>query len=241
MGWTLALRPGELESFRRCPRAWDLGARVRQNYVPILAAKVFDFGRAMRDALAVYYFPAMDDWDRQIVRPLAMQAFQRKMREHRTSYEAVAALDAGEERDWNEHLERGQGILRHYFAWCAEVDEFDWIFADHEFRAPVPDPESAGLDLVAPDGRALRYVGRIDQLMDERDELWVVDHRLTTDGWADGRALVDDWVSVSAVWAMQMCYPSLKIAGNVYNEIRVDERARPAATCRFPRSETGAR
>ena len=88
MGWTLTLRSAELEEFRRCPRAWDIGSRNRQNYVPIVPREVIDFGRAIRDALAVYYFPAMDDWNRMIVRPLALHAFRRKVKEHRASQEA---------------------------------------------------------------------------------------------------------------------------------------------------------
>jgi hypothetical protein len=83
MGWTLTLRSAELEEFRRCPRAWDIGSRNRQNYVPIIPREVIDFDRAIRDALAVYYFPAMDDWNRMIVRPLALHAFRRKVKEHR--------------------------------------------------------------------------------------------------------------------------------------------------------------
>ena len=80
MDWTLVLRPGEMAAFRACRRAWDLGARMRQNYVPNVAPQVFDFDKAIHAGLAVYYFPAMDDWNRSIVRPLALKGFHRDER-----------------------------------------------------------------------------------------------------------------------------------------------------------------
>lgn len=47
------------ESFKRCRRKWDFGARARQNYQPISPDRMFDFDRAIHDALAVYYYPGM--------------------------------------------------------------------------------------------------------------------------------------------------------------------------------------
>jgi hypothetical protein len=68
VGWTLALRSTELDTFRHCPRAWDLGSRSRQNRVPIVPPEVFDFDRAIRDAqrLLELYFAwcvAVDDFE----------------------------------------------------------------------------------------------------------------------------------------------------------------------------------
>jgi hypothetical protein len=160
MGGTLTLHSAELETFRRCPRAWDIGSRNRQNYVPIVPREVFDLDRAIRDALAVYYFPAMDDWDRKIVRPLAPHAFRRKVDEQRASYEALPSLRAADVALRTRYSALGERFLEHHFAWCATVDDFESVLCDHELRAPVPDPSVAGGDLVAPDGRALRYVSR---------------------------------------------------------------------------------
>jgi hypothetical protein len=49
-----------------------------------------------------------------------------------------------------------------------------------------------------------------------------VHHRLV-DGWADGRELLDDWLGVSQASAAEICHPQLRIAGNICNELRVDE------------------
>src|SRR6476646_3370926 len=61
----------ERASFKRCRRAWDLGARTRRGLEPI-AAPLHD--RSVHDALAVHYFPGMWAWDRTIVRPLVLKA-----------------------------------------------------------------------------------------------------------------------------------------------------------------------
>ncbi|MDT7714805.1 MAG: hypothetical protein QOH09_797, partial [Pseudonocardiales bacterium] len=39
-------RPWENRLFRQCRRAWDLGARERQDYERIEPAQVFDLGEA---------------------------------------------------------------------------------------------------------------------------------------------------------------------------------------------------
>ncbi|TMI71727.1 MAG: hypothetical protein E6H05_12155, partial [Bacillati bacterium ANGP1] len=140
MTWAYVLRPREMATYRRCRRAWDFGARIRQNYTPALPPRVFDFDKAVHDALAVYYFPAMDDWDRSIVRPLALKGFFRSLEEDRVRYETQAALTAEQEEEWDEAMERGEAMLNGYFAWAAPLDTFASIFSDQEFWAPIPDP-----------------------------------------------------------------------------------------------------
>ena len=49
-------------SFHRCRRQWDLGAGMRQDLEPVRWPAIPDLDRAVRDALAVYYFPGMWDW-----------------------------------------------------------------------------------------------------------------------------------------------------------------------------------
>ena len=86
VSWTFVLRPSETESFDSCRRAWDLGARVRRDLVPRIPRRSTSMP-PIHAGLAVYYFPAMDDWSRSIVRPLALEGFRRAMREDRAAYE----------------------------------------------------------------------------------------------------------------------------------------------------------
>jgi hypothetical protein len=48
------ITPEDRESFKRCRRQWDFGARARQNYQAVQPPAVVDVDRAVRDALAVY-------------------------------------------------------------------------------------------------------------------------------------------------------------------------------------------
>jgi len=223
MTWAYVLRPREMATFRRCRRAWDLGARIRQNYVPALPQQVFDFDKAIHDALAVYYFPAMDDWDRAIVRPLALKGFLRSLEEDRARYEKSAPLTPEQEEEWDEALQRGEAMLTGYFAWAAPQDSFASIFSDQEYWAPIPDPANPGSDLVNSAGREIRYLGRVDQLVsDLNDEYWIADHRIVGNEWEDDDQLLLDLEGMAALWATEQTYPQLRIAGIVYNELRMD-------------------
>jgi hypothetical protein len=181
------------------------------------------FERAIRDALAVYYFPAMDDWNRAIVRPLAIKGFDRSMTESRTWRGKWASLTAAEQQEFEDNLEAGHAMLDNYFAWAAAIDDFDSLFADHDVWAPISDPEHPGQDLGTLDGRPMRYMGRMDQLIsDPDDELWVVEHRVVRGGWTAEEVLVDDEVMRGLCWYTQIAYPQMLIAGSVTNELRVD-------------------
>lgn len=188
-----------------------------------MPTQVFDFDKALHDALAVYYFPAMDDWDRAIVRPLALQGFHRSMRQDRGIYEKSASLTAEQEREWQAQSELGETLLKHYFQWAATVDEFASIFSDHDVWTHIPEPGNPDHALAMPDGRPIRYLGRVDQVIsDPSDEYWVVDHRVIRDGWEDADELLLDMVTLSYAWALELCYPQLKVAGTIYNELRTD-------------------
>ena len=69
--------PADRGAFKRCRRQWDFGARERQNLEPAEAVAAPDLELAVRDALAVYYFPGMWDWQRSVVLPLVLQGFAR--------------------------------------------------------------------------------------------------------------------------------------------------------------------
>ena len=70
--------PADRGAFKRCRRQWDFGARERQNLEPAEAAAP-DLELAVRDALAVYYFPGMWDWQRSVVLPLVLQGLARSL------------------------------------------------------------------------------------------------------------------------------------------------------------------
>src|SRR5580692_7404374 len=118
MPWTLIVRPKELRDFERCRRAWDLGSQIRRRYAEKLPSMDAKFDKAIRDSLAVYYFPAMDDWNRAIVRPLTVKGFDRSMKESRVSHERWAAFTPEEEQAYEHYLAVGHAMLNNYFVWA---------------------------------------------------------------------------------------------------------------------------
>jgi hypothetical protein len=210
--------------FKRCRRAWDLGSRSRQNYELILPARAFNFDQAMHDALALYYFPGMWTWNREIVLPTVLDGFVKSMEKQRAACLDARALSDEEEREWGVHLELGVGMLEHYFVWAPTIDRFEPIRVASDFEVNIPDPCCPGQDLAAPGTTPLlpiRYRGRCDVLaLDGYDAYWIMDHRVAGETWADLDQFLLDEQSVAACWALQNFDPGMKIAGVIYNEFR---------------------
>lgn len=231
MTWAYIIRSSDRSTFKRCRRAWDLGSRLRQNYEPLKLAKVFDFDRAIRDALAVYYFPGMWEWNREIVLPLTIEGFFKSMQQQRDSYVKQQTLSAEEERDWNHHLELGEMMLNRYFEWAAAMDRFSPIRVETEFEVNIPDPFHPGQDLAAQEGVPIRYRGRINLLVvDGHDAYWLVKHQIVDEQWNDLDHLLLDEEGVSYCWAWENFFLSMKIAGTIYNEMRKDPSGRAGAS-----------
>jgi hypothetical protein len=202
-------------AFKRCRREWDLSSRNRQNLEPIPGPWLIDLTQALRDALAVYYFPGMWEWDRSIVQPLVHQALDRSVRG-----QADAAAD---DRTRHELLDRGHALLDAYAVWAPTVDHFTPLRVETDFEVNIPDPTTPGANLLTPAGDEVRYYDRVDLLaIDSDDAYWVIQHRLVTDSWADRDALQLDERTIAWSWAWPQFYLGMQITGTVYNEIRAD-------------------
>ena len=217
------IRASERTSFKRCRRAWDFGSRSRQNYEPLVPARAFDLEKAVHDALALWYFPGMWEWDRSLVRGFAMEGFHKSMRKQLDAYAAVADVSEAQDEEWQAQVGEGERLLDRYFAWAPAVDAFSPVRVDTDFDANVPDPAAVGVDLVAPGGGPIHYQGRVDALVvDAFDAYWVMDHRLVVDGqWEDLNQLLLDEQSIAACWAWEIFYYGMKIAGTIHNELRL--------------------
>jgi hypothetical protein len=217
-------RPWESRLLRRCRRAWDLGARERQDYEPIEPAQAFSFSEAIHDALDVYYFPGMWSWNRAIVSPLAIAGFEKSMRRQRTAYSQTRELSAEQVQDWEEHLELGTGILRRYFDWAADLDRFTTIGVRSQFDISLPDPADPDRGLITAEGRPLQYRVRIDlSVIDDHDRYWLVEHRIVTGSqWPELDELRLDEQALTRSWAWQLAFLA-KLEGTIYNELRLIE------------------
>ncbi len=212
---TYRIHPSERTAFKRCRREWDLSSPNRRNLEPIPRPGPVDLNQALHDALAVYYFPGMWEWDRAIVQPLVHQALNR-------SVQGQAGAGADDQAR-QEALDRGHALLDAYAAWAPAVDHFTPIRIDVDFDVNIPDPATPGANLVTSAGEEIRYSDRVDLLaIDSDDAYWVIQHRLVTDSWAEQDALQLDERTIAWCWAWPLFYLGMQITGTMYNEIRAD-------------------
>src|ERR1700730_4326855 len=170
----------ERTQFKRCRRQWDFASPHRRNLrstgfvEPALPA-------ALKDALAVYYYPGTWDWQHEVTQPLVHRALER-------SLEDAGATD---------ELDRAAALLDCYDAWAHTVDDFAPVKINLDVDALVPDPEESERGLVVHDGSPVIYPSRIDLVaVDAADEYWVVCHRIV-DEWLHIDTLVRDEQAVA--------------------------------------------
>jgi hypothetical protein len=215
----------ERASFVRCRRQWDFGAGMRQDLEPLHRPAVPDLDRAVRDALAVYYFPGMWDWDREVRLPLVARELERALDRQRQR----GGGDAGA-GEWHDLLDEGRSLLDRYVRWAPTADLFAPVLVETDFEVTVLDPARPGAGLVTAAGEAIRYSGRIDLMaVDARDAYWIVRHRVVDRDWPPTEQLVADEESLAACWAWEQFYLGMAITGTVYNELQ-----RPSSAPRDP-------
>jgi hypothetical protein len=236
---SVLITPADRASFRRCRRQWDFGAGTRQDLEPLDRPALPDLDRAVRDALAIYYFPGMWDWDRDVRLPLVAQELERALAKQRQR-----RGDDAQARVWPQALEAGRALLDRYLTWAPTADRFSPVLVETDFEVNVLDPVQPGAGLVTAAGETVRYTGRVDLMaVDAHDAYWIVRHRVVVADWPPTEQLVADEEAVAACWAWEQFYLGMAITGTVYNELRLgpgDVRRRTAWPWRGPRSRAPA-
>jgi hypothetical protein len=198
-------------------------AADRASFRPSAAAPELDhpiLDRAVRDALAIYYYPGMWDWGRDVRLPLVIQELDRSV-----ARQGAGGADAAQIR------RDGRALLDRYLLWAPPVDRFAPIMVETDFEVPVPDPGRPAFGLVTPEGAAVRYGDRVNLLAaDEHDAYWIVHHRLVRGEWVQTADLAADEAALAACWAWEQFYLGTTITGTIWNELRVQptEPADPA-------------
>lgn len=216
------LTPADRTSFKTCRRAWDFGARERRNLEPVVALGSLDIDRAIREALAVYYFPGMWDWDRAVVIPLVSQALDRALADER------ARLGPERPPSLDRRAQAARRLLAAYVEWAPGVERLAPVLVEVEYAANLADPEQPDRALFAPGGdEHVSYRGRADLLgVDEHDAYWIMRHRVVRE-WTPLSTLMRDEEAVAACWAWPHHYIGMEIAGTVHNEMRLPTAALP--------------
>jgi len=213
----LLITPADRASFLRCRRQWDFGARARRNLEPAAPPSGPDLMAALREALAIYYFPGMWDWRCSVTLPLVIQGFERAMDRQR-----AAVGRAGEDQAWRKQRTTGLGLLHRYFGWAPGVDSFSPVLVEAGYEVTVPRPDRPDEGLVTPSGEVVRYRGRVDMLaVDAHDAYWIVRHRLVAGEWPPVADLLAGAGTRTACWAWEQFYLGMAIEGVICNEIRL--------------------
>lgn len=211
------ITPDDRARFKACRREWHWGGSARRRLSPLVPEGEPDVGRALRDALAVYYFPGMWSWDRAIVAPLVDRALERALEDQR------AALGAGAPGDleWARAKAAGLETVAAYSAWAAEFDAFVPVRIECDADVHLADPVREGADLATADGREVRYRHRVQLVaLDRVDNQWIMEHRFVHDEWTDQELLRLDERLRAATWAWER-ETLTEVTGIVYNEVRI--------------------
>lgn len=206
------------EWFKRCRRAWDLGSPTRQGYEPVLSRQELDLDLAIRDALAVYYYPAMWDWQPAIVPPLVLKALGDSVSKQWAAT-GERRPGASPPQDWEERVALGEGILEHYFEWAPLVDSFSPVLVGAEYGADVIDPSSSDHTWSPSTARPSVTAGGSTSVSSTSDRYWLVRHRVVDGPWDDIDLLVLDDRTLASCWAWQSS-SLMTLAGVIFNEIR---------------------
>jgi hypothetical protein len=233
---------------------------MRQDLEPVRRPVVPDLDRAVRDALAVYYFPGMWDWDPGVRLPLVGQELDRALdrQRRRAGADAGPGDRADENRPdenrpdptWPRARDDGHALLARYLDWAPRTDRFAPVLVETDFEVNVLDPRRPDAALTAGHGEPIRYVGRIDMMaVDQHDAYWIVRHRVVGADWPPTEQLVADEETLTACWAWEQFYLGMAITGTIHNELRLTpgenngenapRRARKARW-RWPRPRTPA-
>lgn len=194
----------ESANFKRCRRQWDFGSPNRRALEPVDNPLADPLPDAIKDALAVYYYPGMWDWQSTIVLPLVYKALRRSL------------TNAGR----TDLIRVAESVIKQYVAHAPSIDDFSPIKIDHDVYGILPDLDDPNSGLVTRDGQRVLYAGRVDLLaVDSNDAYWVIEHDVVNE-WQDLDTLLLDEEAVAACWTWEQSYVGMQLAGTIHNEIR---------------------
>ena len=96
------ISPEDRARFKRCRRQWDFASPHRRDLEPAESNETSTLSTALKNALAVYYYPGTWDWQHQLKQSLVHKAMRR-------SLEEAGALEGSCHRDGIARLLRRLG------------------------------------------------------------------------------------------------------------------------------------
>lgn len=193
----------ERSLFKECRRHWKY--QYRDHLYPAQESRgALWFGRGLHFALAEFYrgndpYAGLDEWMSRKFTP-----------------SELAEMWPDERAQLDETLGLIRSILDGYIPWAA-LNDTEWEIVDVErsYRVRVP-------------GTYCYLVGTLDLVIRNRvtRKLWVVDHKSTSQGFADPYVLELDDQMTAYLWLLWQTYGELP-AGAIYNQFRKKKPAEP--------------
>jgi hypothetical protein len=237
----------ELRSYRGCRRRWHWSFGL--DLQPNKTLSVFEFGIAFHKGMEAMYNPETWGAPRQLIAQFAEAAFFDEAQRQKKGFYALSDKGLGddEERDYDQQLELGRGMIHWYVTNHLPLKEFVPVYVEVKFQVPITNPQGDQLycvcdkcwskqkhhwvsnnisvsddDRAAWPGLPVVYEGRIDAIVrDKFGDYWIVDWKTTIrmmNEDADVILELDDQVS-GYVWALRRKL-GLNIRGFRYIELK---------------------
>lgn len=187
----------------------------------MVTPKPLEFGTAMHAAWATYYDPDLWHIPRTEIVDLMLSEFLKVVNEQKSRYlDLKQDLPYELEEEFNERVELGTEMIKHYCRWAPTVDNFTPVKVEVEFEVPIKNPGTGAELRCECHGWPVVYQGRLDGIVrDQFGYYWVLEHKTAGQLQPTTFLPLDDQVG-SYAWAMREL--GLQVRGIIYNEALKD-------------------
>src|SRR6201981_2476621 len=134
------IHTSEIRSFRGCRRRWrwSFGLDLQPTYTAV----PLEFGVAFHKGMEAMYNPETWGAPRQLIAQFAEAAFFDEAQRQKKAFYALQDRGLGddEERDYDEQVALGRGMIHWYVMNHLPVAEFTPIYVEGKFQVPIVNP-----------------------------------------------------------------------------------------------------
>jgi hypothetical protein len=236
----------ELRSYRGCRRRWNWA--FGEDLQPARTAVPLEFGIAYHYAMEKMYNPETWGSPRTLIAQFAEAAFYDACSAQRKKFNAEneRGMSDDEERNYDELLALGRGMIHWYVMNHLPLDQYTPVFVEEKFQVPILDEDGnqlyckcdkcwdkhrmsiahweggRWLDRLDWDGLPVVYEGRVDAIVrDKFGNYWILDWKTTARMMNEDADIVlelDDQIS-GYIWALRKKL-GLAIRGFIYVELK---------------------
>jgi hypothetical protein len=241
------IHTSEIRSYRACRRRHDWS--FNHDLQPLRTAVPLEFGVAFHAGMEAMYNPETWGAPRILIAQFAEAAFYDSCVSQKQRYyqQVDRGMDDDEERNYDQLVALGRGMIHWYVEKHLPLDEFVPIYVEQKFQVPVLNPDGSQLycvcnkcwrkqkhywvsrnisvsddDRAAWPGLPVVFEGRVDVIVrDSRGDYWILDWKTTMRMMNEDSDVIlelDDQI-VGYVWALRRKL-KLNIRGFKYVELK---------------------